>query len=159
MDQYKYLGSIVDNKLDWSANAMALLKRGNQRLYFLKKLKAFGVCPKLLELFYKATTESVATFNILGHFGSLKEHDKARLSRITKTASRLVGHPVAGLQSVFEDRAVRRLRAIQQDPTHPLWDELRSQTSDRSGRLISFKARTERFRQSFLPTVIRLANS
>ncbi|KAL8583439.1 hypothetical protein ACOMHN_044798 [Nucella lapillus] len=31
VDQYKYLGSIIDSKLSWSANAQALLKKGNQR--------------------------------------------------------------------------------------------------------------------------------
>ena len=30
--EYKYLGSIIDCKLDWSPNALALLKKGNQRL-------------------------------------------------------------------------------------------------------------------------------
>ena len=55
----------------------------------MKKLKSFSVCPKLLELFYRSTAESVVTFNSLCHFGSLKEQDKARLSKITKTATAL----------------------------------------------------------------------
>ena len=59
--EYKYLDSIIDCKLDWSPNALALLKKGNQPLYFMKKLKSFSVCPKLLELFYKSTVESVVT--------------------------------------------------------------------------------------------------
>ena len=87
--EYKYLGSIIDCKLDWSPNALALLKKSNQRLYFMKKLKSFSVCPRLLELFYRSTAESVVTFNSLCHFGSLKEQDKARLSKITKTATAL----------------------------------------------------------------------
>jgi len=157
-DQYKYLGSIIDSRLDWSANALALLKKGNQRLYFLKKLKAFGVGPRPLELFYKATTESVAAFNILCHFGSLKEHDRARLSRITKVAGRLVGHPVTDFQTLFETRAKKKLRAIQLDQTHPLCDVIHQHVSDRSGRLISFASRTERLRRSFLPTAVRLVN-
>ena len=53
--QYKYLGTILDDKLDWSVNAESLLKKGNQRMYFMKKLKSFNVCPKLLQLFYRAT--------------------------------------------------------------------------------------------------------
>ena len=100
--EYKHLGSIIDCKLDCSPNALALLKKGNQRLYFMKKLKSFSVCPKLLELFYKSTVESVVTFNSLCHFGGLKEEDKARLSKITKTASRLIGRLVPDLQAHFE---------------------------------------------------------
>ena len=92
--EYKYLGSVIDCKLDWSPYALALLKKSNQRLYFMKKLKSSSVCPTLLELFYRSTVESVVTFNSLCHFGGLKEQDKERLSKITKTASRLIGRPV-----------------------------------------------------------------
>ena len=35
---YKYLGVHLDNKLDWSANSQALYKKGQSRLYFLRKL-------------------------------------------------------------------------------------------------------------------------
>ena len=158
--EYKYLGSIIDCKLDWSPNALALLKKGNQRLYFMKKLKSFSVCPKLLELFYKSTVESVVTFNSLCHFGGLKEQDKARLSKITKTASRLIGRPVPDLQAHFEAKAVKRLEAIHRDPcTHPLCTELQAHTSARSGRLISFRAKTSRFRSSFLTASVRLCNA
>ena len=157
--EYKYLGSIIDCKLDWSPNALALLKKGYQRLYFMKKLKSFSVCPKLLELFYKSTVESVVTFNSLCHFGSLKEQDKARLSKITKTASRLTGRPVPDLQAHFEAKAVKRLDAIHRDPTHPLCTELQAHTSARSGRLISFRAKTSRFHSSFLPASVRLCNA
>ena len=157
--EYKYLGSIIDCKLDWSPNALALLKKGNQRLYFMKKLKSFSICPKLLELFYKSTVESAVTFNSLCHFGGLKEQDKARLSKITKTASRLIGRPVPDLQALFEAKAVKRLEAIHRDPTHPLCTELQAHTSARSGRLISFRAKTSRFHSSFLPASVRLCNA
>ena len=99
---------------------LAHLKKGNQRLYFMKKLKSFSVCPRLLELFYRSTAESVVTFNSLCHFGSLKEQDKARLSKITKTATRLTRRPVPHLQAHFEAKAVKHLEAIYRDPTHPL---------------------------------------
>ena len=158
VDQYRYLGSIIDNKLDWSANCQALLGRGNQRLYFLRKLNSFGVGPRLLELFYRATVESVLTFNSLCFFGSITERDRARLSKITKTASRLIGRPVNDLNDLFEGKAVRRLVAILNDPTHPLWSTLAAQRSVRSGRLVSFRARTERFCRSFMPTAVRLSN-
>ena len=36
---YKYQGTIIDNKLDWSPNTEACCKKANQRMYFLRKLK------------------------------------------------------------------------------------------------------------------------
>ena len=159
VSQYKYLGVVLDDKLDWSEQATAMLKRGNQRLFLMKKLKAFHVCPKLLELFYRATVEPILTFNSLCFFGSMKEHDKARLAKIPKTASKLIGAPVADLQTLFEAKAVRRLRAIQGDESHPLSRELEKQVSARSGRLRSVKTRTNRFHNSFIPTAVRLSNA
>ena len=114
---------------------------------------------KLLELFYKSTVESVVTFNSLCHFGGLKEQDKARLSKITKTASRLIVRPVPDLQAHFGAKAVKRLEAIHRDPTHPLCTELQAHTSARSGRLISFRAKISRFHSSFLPASARLGNA
>ena len=91
---------------------MALLTKGNQRLYLMERMKPFNACPTLLELFYRSTAESVVTSNSLCHFGSLKEQDEARLSKITNTASRLIGRPVPDLQAHFEAKAIKRLEAM-----------------------------------------------
>ncbi|KAL8566693.1 hypothetical protein ACOMHN_050342 [Nucella lapillus] len=157
--EYKYLGSIIDSKLSWSANAQALLKKGNQRLFFVRRLNSSGVGPRLLELFYRATVESVLTFNSLCFFSSLKEHDKGKLAKITMTARKLIGLHVPDLETLFEAKAISRLKAIQQDPSHPLCDTVLAQVSARSGRLVSFRARTDRLRDSFLPTAVRLTNN
>ena len=75
----------------------------------------------LLEMFYRSMVESMVTLNGFCHFGSLKEQDKARLPKATKTASRLIGRPVMNLQAHFEGKAVKCLEAIQCDPTHLLY--------------------------------------
>ena len=125
----------------------------------MKRLKSFNVSPKLLKLFHRSTVESVVTFNSFCHFGSLKEQYKARLSKVTKNASRLIGTPVTDLQAHFEAKAAERLEAIQCDPTHPLCKELKAHTFARSGRLISFRAKISRFHLSFLPAPVRLNNA
>ena len=48
-----------------------------------------------------------------------QKQDKARLSKVTKTASRLISGPVSDLQVHSEAKAVKRLEAIQRDLTHP----------------------------------------
>ena len=39
--QYIYLGTILDDRQDHSANTRSLLKKGNQRIHFVKKLISF----------------------------------------------------------------------------------------------------------------------
>ena len=39
----KWLGVPLNNKLDWTDNTTALYKKGQSRLYLLRKLRSFGV--------------------------------------------------------------------------------------------------------------------
>lgn len=48
MEDYKYLGVVIGNRLDWKSNTEAVYKKGVSRLYFLRKLKSFNVCSKML---------------------------------------------------------------------------------------------------------------
>ncbi|KAI4879699.1 hypothetical protein NFI96_007536 [Prochilodus magdalenae] len=54
---YKYLGVQFDNKLDWSSNTSAVFKRGQSRLYFLRKLRTNN-----LSLNVDKTKEKVVDF-------------------------------------------------------------------------------------------------
>ena len=93
--KYKYLGTTLDDELDWAENSATLLKKANIRLFFLKKLKSFKVNRELLELFYHNSTESIVTYNCLCFYSSLKKTDKAKLPKVTRTASQLIGSVVA----------------------------------------------------------------
>lgn len=53
VQQYKYLGTILDDKLDWSVNAESLLKKGNQRMHFMKKLNPARFVPS----YWNSSTE------------------------------------------------------------------------------------------------------
>ena len=48
VDKYKYLGVTLDNKLDWYDNTEAIYKKGLSRLYFLRRLRSFNVCNRML---------------------------------------------------------------------------------------------------------------
>ena len=56
-----------------SVNTQSLLKKGTQRLHCVKKLKWFSICPKLLELLYRATVESTVAFNSPSFSGGQRE--------------------------------------------------------------------------------------
>ena len=49
--EYKYLGSIIDDKLCFEPNTSLLCKKGQQRLYCLRKLAKFNVDKTLMTLF------------------------------------------------------------------------------------------------------------
>ena len=116
--------------------------------------------PNLLKAFYQATIESIIWYNSLCFFNSLRIVDAAKLHRVVKTASMLIGSEVTDGDTHYARKVLRRLWAVLADETQPLNDELKTQTSVRevSDRLFSLKARTSRYHRSFLPTAIRLYN-
>ena len=52
-------GVHLDDKLNWSANAGALYKKGQSRLFFLRKLRSFDVCKEMLLMFYQSVMASM----------------------------------------------------------------------------------------------------
>lgn len=47
VDNHKYLGVVIYNKLSFQLSVLAVCKRVQQRLFFLRKLKSFRVCPTM----------------------------------------------------------------------------------------------------------------
>ena len=54
VEDYKYFSVHLAKILDWRCNTNAFCKKGQNRLYFLKKLRYFSVCSKMLHIFYKS---------------------------------------------------------------------------------------------------------
>ncbi len=54
VDSYTYLGTTIDNRLCFDVSTEVISKKGQQRLYCLRKLRSFNIDRTLLELFYKS---------------------------------------------------------------------------------------------------------
>ncbi|KAI3353469.1 hypothetical protein L3Q82_019997, partial [Scortum barcoo] len=65
VEDYKYLGVVIDNRLDWKSNTEAVYKKGMSRLYFLRKLlRSFNVGSRMLEIFYQSVVASAIFFAV-----------------------------------------------------------------------------------------------
>ncbi len=62
IEQYMYLDTVLDNKLSFSPNTEVLCKRGQQRLYCLRKLRSFNVDKTLMCMFYRSYSFQVSSF-------------------------------------------------------------------------------------------------
>ena len=60
--QYKYLGIIIDDKLEWDPHSSSVHSKMQQRLFFLRKLNSFHIDSKILYLFYTSVIESILLF-------------------------------------------------------------------------------------------------
>ena len=61
----KYMGVLLDNKLEWSANIEAVYRRGQSRLFFLRQLRSFNVCSDMMCMFYHTVIESALFYAVV----------------------------------------------------------------------------------------------
>lgn len=159
VNTYKYLGTVIDDKLEWTPNIETCCKKASQRLFFLRKLRQFRVNSTILNLFYQSTVLSTLLYNQLCFFSSAKKADVEQMNRIVKAASAVIGQDVTPLAAHYYQASVKKARGILEDDSHPLYPPLSACVSRRdSGRLRSMRCRTSRFRDSFLPAAIRILN-
>ena len=161
--EYKYLGSIID--CNWVGLVLECLGPPKER--------ATSGCTSSWRSWSLSASAPSCWGCFTGQQWSLRWHSTASVTSAASknrtrqdsprsprlTATRLIGRPVPDLQAHFEEKAVKRLEAIHRDPMHPLCAELQAHTSARSGRLISFRAKTSRFHSSFLPAAVRHCNA
>ncbi|KAI3364710.1 hypothetical protein L3Q82_011478 [Scortum barcoo] len=157
---YKYLGVHLNNKLDWTDNTDSLYKKGQSRLYMLRRLGSFGVCRPLLRTFYETVVASVVSYAVVCWGGGCSERDKKRLNRLIKRASSVCGCPLDSIEVMGERRALAKT-------VHHHGQHLPPSASDCGGlkQLLQQQTQThprcrkERFRRSFIPNTIRLFNA
>ena len=125
----------------------------HQRLYFLRKLKKFGVGQATLIQFYRGSIESILAFSITVWYGSLTAGDMARLDKIVFTASKIIGARLSPLDAIYQSRSDRKVRAILSFSDHPAHRLFECLPSGR--RFRSIPAKTDRFRDSFYVRAVR----
>lgn len=155
---YKYLGVHLNNKLDWTHNTTALYKKGQSRLYLLRRLRSFGVQGSLLKTFYDTVVASAIFYGVVCWGSSISTADRKRLDKLIKKAGSVLGCHLDPVEVVGERRMMAKLSSMLENNSHPLQDTLTALESSFSDRLLHPKCVKERFRRSFLPAAVRLFN-
>ena len=119
VSSFKYLDVHTSDDLTWSLNTAQLVKRAQQRLYFLRRLRKFGMSPEILSNFYSWIVESILTGCITAWYSSTSALNRKRLQIMVKTAEKITRTPLPSLQSIYHRRVHRRAAPILKDPTHP----------------------------------------
>ena len=92
VQQFKFLDSTISSNLKWELNVVNIVKKAQQRLYFLRRLRSFGLTTQVMLNFYRAVIESVLIFSV--SFGSITQKEMLRLNRGVKTTSSAETFPV-----------------------------------------------------------------
>ncbi|KAI3367990.1 hypothetical protein L3Q82_026817, partial [Scortum barcoo] len=157
---YKYLGVHLNDSLDWSDNTDALVKKGNSRLFLLRRLRSFGVQGPLLRTFYDSVVASAIFYGIVCWASSITDRDRRRMDRLVRRASSVLGCPLDSVEVVGNGRMMAKLSSLLNNTSHPLQDTLTALGSSFSERLLLHpRCVKERYRRSFLPAAVRLYNN
>lgn len=157
VDHYKYLGFIVDNKLNWHEHVATLCRKLNQRMYFLRELNSFDINVIILKRFYISIIESIIMFGISCWGGAVTTGDQNKINSVIKRAERIIGCEFDHVDKIFSKACLRKLQSILGNDNHPLSGEFRR--SGRSNRILQPASRTERYKNSFVPSSVKLLRS
>ena len=153
---YKYLGTIVDDKLNGNENIDKVYKKANQRMYFVRKLRKCHIDKTIMSMFYKSVVASVLTFSLLNWYGGSSTKARGKVKRIVTSARRL-GCIAPSLEELYNNLMAKKSDQITNDPSHPLSSNFVMLPHEL--RFESLSSRTERFRKSFVPSAVRHLNN
>ena len=151
------LGVYITEDLSWDTNTAALVKKANQRLYFLRRLKKARASTTTMCSFYRGTIESILTSCVTVWHGSCTASCRRSLQRIIRQAEKIIGVPLPSLQTIYDSRLTRKAVRVMYDTTHPAHSFFSLLPSGR--RLRSLPARTVRLKNSFVHQAVRNLNS
>ncbi len=76
VESFRFLGSTISQDLKWDNHIDSIVKKAQQRLYFLRQLRKFNLPQELLKQFYSAIIESVLCTSITVLFSSATKSDR-----------------------------------------------------------------------------------
>ncbi|XP_077981372.1 uncharacterized protein LOC144436447 [Glandiceps talaboti] len=153
---YRYLGTLIDDKLTFQQNTDAVYKKCQQRMYLLRKLRSLNIRPDILKAFYSSHIESVVTFSFLSWFGGLTVSNVNKLQTVVNTCTKICGTECKSMKSLYGKRALVKATKITNDPSHALVQYFEMLPLGRRYRILSL--RTRRARLSYVPSAIRILN-
>ncbi len=156
VESFRFLGTTISQDLKWDNHIESIVKKAQQRLYFLRQLRNFNLPQELLIQFYSAIIESIPCTSITVWFSSATKFDLRRLWRVVRTAERIIGTTLPSPRTVLIQSEQKGWQN-HSGPSHPAYSLFELLPSGRRYRALS--TRTTRHRNSFFPQAIHLMNT
>ncbi|KAL3993233.1 alpha-1-acid glycoprotein 1 [Sarotherodon galilaeus] len=115
VSSFCFLGVHLAEDLTWSVHINKTVKKAQQRLFFLRRLKRFGMSPRILRTFYRCAIESILTGCITTWYGNSTAYNRKALQRVVRCAERIIGGELPSLQDIYRKRCLRKAGRIIKD--------------------------------------------
>ena len=110
VESFKFLGVRITNELSWSEHTKTVVKRAQQNIFPLWRLKRFGIGPQVLKRFYSCTIESILTGCITTWYGNCSASERKALQRVVQMAQYITGAKLPAIQDLY-NRWCQRLQS------------------------------------------------
>jgi hypothetical protein len=91
VESLKFLCVHITDKLKWFTHTDSVVKKAQQHLFNLSRLKKCGLSPKTLTNLYRCTIESILSGCITAWYGNCTAHKRRALQRMVRSAQRITG--------------------------------------------------------------------
>ena len=158
VDSFKFLSVHITDKLKGSTHTDSVVKKAQQHLFNLRRLKKFDLSPKTLTNLYRCTIESILSGCINAWYGNCTTHNHKALQRVVQSAQRITGK-LPHLQDTYSTRCPRKAKKIIENNNHPSHCLFTPLPPRRRGQYRCIKVGAKRLKNSFYLKAIRLLNS
>uniref|UniRef100_A0AAV2J3E9 Alkylated DNA repair protein AlkB homologue 8 N-terminal domain-containing protein n=1 Tax=Knipowitschia caucasica TaxID=637954 RepID=A0AAV2J3E9_KNICA len=107
VESFRFLGTTITQDLKWEPTISSLIKKAQQRMYFLRQLRKAKLPAQMLVQFYTAIIESILTSSVTVWFAGATVRDKQRLQHIVRSAEEVIGRSLPSLQDLVADANIR----------------------------------------------------
>ena len=164
-EQYKYLGTLVNNKLDMDVHWEHVSSGFNSTLYLLKQMRQLGFNQRVLVSVYKSLISSQVAANATT-LCSVSESAKKDMLAIQKRAfnimnikeSDLTSHKIKGIEELIEERCTQQITKILAESDNPITLGLQKRTTNTTRNkfpVVIPRCITARHQNSFVPKYTR----
>jgi hypothetical protein len=119
VESFKFLGVNITNELSWSKHTKTVLKRTRKNIFPLRRLKRFGMGPRILKKLSSCTVESILTSCITAWYGNCLASDCKALQRVVRTTQYFTGAKLPAIQDLYNKLCQRKAHKIVRDSSHP----------------------------------------
>eukprot|EP00061_Rhincodon_typus_P004167 g21891.t1 len=118
VDSIKFPGVTITN-LSWTTHIDAMIKKTQQPLFFLRRLRKFGMSISSLTNFYGCTTESILFGCITAWYSNCSAQDRKKQQRVVNTAQSITQANLPPTDSTYTSRCLGKGANIIKDLSHP----------------------------------------
>ena len=169
----KLLGVFIQSNLKWDTHVNSMIRRGNSRLYILRKLKHHGLSPPDLVTIYLSIVQPVLEYAVPVWAGGITRQHSESLERVQKRACRIIlgrnytryseARDQLHLPSLSDRRnslcvSFAKTMLVPSSKLHHLLPPrtTHGHNTRNSGKFVNLRCRTERYRNSPIPFLSRL---